>query len=338
MDTSMLATGTGVRIYPSQSAMTTATCLRVAAMSIAAYDYLLTLPLEYRLYKSSHRNNPTSLTLFILIRYSSVVVLVLSNVGFLDPEFTPKACGHYFYTIPVFKVIQLMVSQAILAIRTYGISLRKVWVGRTVIMAYLVVIGYEWVSTLAYRRPVMASPSGRPDGDCLVSNSHPDSPIATWSMYFAAMLYDCLILSIAAYYLLRMKIQGMSTMSKLVKILIYDGLAYIVALTAVNVMNIILFRQVPDAIQTAGSSFGFATIGIMSQRLLIRPRAAREERSTSSVVALPVRAPRVIPAATSFSQSDVEQRVLCIERTARIDTSPVSGGDTFYFTLSPTSA
>jgi hypothetical protein len=40
MDTSMLATSTGIKIYPSQSAMTTATCLRVAAMSIAAYEYV----------------------------------------------------------------------------------------------------------------------------------------------------------------------------------------------------------------------------------------------------------------------------------------------------------
>ncbi|KAH9978173.1 hypothetical protein BGW80DRAFT_1456267 [Lactifluus volemus] len=292
MDTSMLAAGTGIRIHPSQSAMTTATCLRVAAMSIAAYDYLLTLPLEYRLYKSSHRK-----------KYSSVVVIVLSNVGFFYPEFTPNICGHYFYTIPVFKVIQLMVSQAILALRTYGISLRKVWVGRTVIMAYFVVVGYEWVSTLAYRRPVMTGTSGQPYGDCLVSNSRPDSPIATWSMYFAAMLYDCLILSIAAYYLLRMKIQGMSTMSKLLKI----------------------------------SSFGFATIGIMSQRLLIRTRAAREERSIFSVEASPMRAPRVILAARSLSENDVEQRVLCIERTAGIDANRVSGGDT-YLSLSPAHA
>jgi hypothetical protein len=46
---------------------------------------------------------------------------------------------------------------------------------------------------------------------CLVENSHPKSPISTWSMYLVAMIYDCLVLSIATHHLLKMKVAGMST-------------------------------------------------------------------------------------------------------------------------------
>ena len=60
-------------IHPSQSSITTAACVRVVVMAIAAYEYashstmatlygdscstsyLLTLPLEYRIYRGSKR-------------------------------------------------------------------------------------------------------------------------------------------------------------------------------------------------------------------------------------------------------------------------------------------
>ena len=100
-------------------------------------------------------------------RYSSIVVIVVSNVGFFYPQFTPDSCAHYFYVIPIFKgwchhtlfersgsrispEIQLMVSQATLGIRwvlidlyvhpsltmsprTYSIALHSLWVGRIVL-------------------------------------------------------------------------------------------------------------------------------------------------------------------------------------------------------------
>ncbi|KAI0250589.1 hypothetical protein BJV78DRAFT_556160 [Lactifluus subvellereus] len=204
---------TGTNITPNQGSLAVAANLRVASMSIAAYDYLLTLPLEVRLYKSSDRIG-LGLILFILIRYSSIVVIVVSNVGFFYPRFSTTSCGHYYYVTPVFKVIQLMVSQTILGVRTYSIALSNVWVGRTISLAYFIVVTIQWFGALAYRIPMMTGASGQ--GDCIVADSRPKMPISTWSVYLAAMLYDCLVLSIAAYYLLRMRIAGVSASSRLV--------------------------------------------------------------------------------------------------------------------------
>ncbi|KAH8993126.1 hypothetical protein EDB92DRAFT_435949 [Lactarius akahatsu] len=103
------------------SAITADNDLRIVSVTIAAYDYLATLPAEYRFYQSSNRRS-SGLVLFVLIRYTSVIVLVVSNVGFFYHGFTPNTCGHFHLAVPALKVVQTMVSQAILAIRAYNIS------------------------------------------------------------------------------------------------------------------------------------------------------------------------------------------------------------------------
>jgi len=65
--------------------------------------------------------------------------------------------------------------------------------------------------------------------------------------------------------------------SRLVKILLYDGLGYFVVLTLTNLANILLYRGMPNVIETTGTSFEFAVTWIMSQRILIHPRDAKDD-------------------------------------------------------------
>ncbi|KIM85706.1 hypothetical protein PILCRDRAFT_341932 [Piloderma croceum F 1598] len=97
----------------------TETYLRVASLSIALYDYILTLPAEWRFYRTQNSIMGMSVAciLFILIRYTSILVLTIGNYGFFATNFTPKSCQHFFWAVPILKVIQTMVSQTILGIR-----------------------------------------------------------------------------------------------------------------------------------------------------------------------------------------------------------------------------
>jgi hypothetical protein len=125
-----------VTIYPSAAALAADNDLRIASLAMAAYDYLITLPAEYRLYKSANRRS-LGFILFVLIRYTSIIVLVVSNVGFFYHGFTPKSCEHYHLAAPALKVVQMMVSQAILGVRTYGIAQSNPWVKRTLLSTYI---------------------------------------------------------------------------------------------------------------------------------------------------------------------------------------------------------
>jgi hypothetical protein len=163
-NTLLIAIGVGVidvsqaTIDPSQGAFAVANNLRIASLSIAAYDYFLTLPSEVRLYKTTSRRS-LGFILFVLIRYSSMIVMVTSNTGFFYHHFSPKTCAHYCYVAPVFKVIQLMVSQAILGIRTYNIAQRNIWIGRIIGSAYFIATAFQWFTALYNRQAEMTNVS-----------------------------------------------------------------------------------------------------------------------------------------------------------------------------------
>lgn len=71
----------------------------------------------------------------VLGRYLSIVLIIVTNVGFFHHGFSPKACDHYFRVGPIFKgtfhcpmlpecerltspsVFQAMVSHTILGVR-----------------------------------------------------------------------------------------------------------------------------------------------------------------------------------------------------------------------------
>ncbi|KAH9072786.1 hypothetical protein EDB83DRAFT_129781 [Lactarius deliciosus] len=112
----------------------------VAALSISVYDYVLTLPAEYRFYRAFYRNNyrlSTNLVLFVLIRYVSILVLVLGAIGYWS-TFSPDSCRR-FYLLPISaRVIQSMVSQAILGWRTYCISRKNSSVGIVLLSNYII--------------------------------------------------------------------------------------------------------------------------------------------------------------------------------------------------------
>ncbi|KAH9003852.1 hypothetical protein EDB86DRAFT_2285225 [Lactarius hatsudake] len=280
-------------VSPSAGALAADNNLRVASLTMAAYDYLLTLPAEYRLYKSSNRRS-TGLILFVLLRYSSITVLVISNVGFFHHNFTPEICGHFYMVAPVFKVIQVMTSQAILAIRTYGISQRSPWVGWTLLLSYILGTGFQWFSCLYNRIPTMIG------GNCTTGTPHPHSAISTWLFYLVAMLFDCLTLSISTFYLMRVKALTSSSTSQLCKILLYDGIGYLVALTLTNAVNIMLFRGFHNVIQNTGASFEYAVTWIMSQRILLHPRDSRVDQT--SVVLSRIPSSRAIMSALRFDK------------------------------------
>jgi len=267
-----------VNIDPSSGSLAVANNLRIAALTVAAYDYFLTLPSEFRLYKTGKRRS-LGFILFVLIRYvkllySSIIVLVTSNTGFFYHRFTPKTCSHFCYITPTFKAIQLTVSQVILGVRTYNIAQRSLRVGRVIASAFFIVTVFEWFTTFYDRQAEMT------DGNCMMGSAHPDQTISAWSFYLAAMLYDCLVLSISTYCLVKLTSATTSTSLKLLNILLYDGLGYLLALTAINLMNIIFYRGVDGAIQSSGASLEYATVWIMSQRILLHLREVRAQQSS----------------------------------------------------------
>ncbi|KAG1767318.1 hypothetical protein EV702DRAFT_1203796 [Suillus placidus] len=274
--------------------------LRIASISIALYDYIITLPAEWRFYRSQSSISRLRLAciLFILIRYGSIIVMILSNYGVFSTSFTHETCKHYYMVAPVFKVIQTMISQVILGVRTFNIARRDRRIGIVLVVLYFVSVSvgcYDTsVTSLLPGLAGMVHQHVRPD----TTNSrrffrerNSGKILSAWFYYTAAMSYDLAVLTISTVYLLRYHPLS-SRLEWLVRVLIYDGIGYFVVLTGSNILNIILYHTSDIKTQAAGASIGFAVIWIMSQRILIHLRelSEAETRRLDHVVA--VRSPQ----------------------------------------------
>ncbi|KAJ7128948.1 hypothetical protein C8R43DRAFT_686416 [Mycena crocata] len=254
--------------------------MRVASLAIAGQDFLQTLPFEIRMYREqwSARHLTLSLVLFFLIRYTSILVLAVSNIGFFYTHFTPRTCRIYYLIPPILKVVQAMVSQAILGVRAYNLSRKSVWIGRSLIIIYLSCCTLEWVTTLYGRRMVVSS-----FGNC--ASSSPHGLFGGWVHYCVAIIYDWTTSIFCIYFLLKLKPLSTSMMGRVTKMMLADGVGYFAALALVNALNLGFYRATPlaDEVQTAAASLGYSVTFIMSQKLLIHLHEASLERRNESI-------------------------------------------------------
>ncbi|KAI0790438.1 hypothetical protein C8Q75DRAFT_116468 [Abortiporus biennis] len=253
-----------------------ASYIRVASIAIAAYDYILTLPAEYRFYKGqkSWNLNPGCI-LFILIRYISIITLVISNVGFFG-IFSAAECSKYYIAAPIFKVLQTMVSQIILGIRVYNISRRSKWVMWSFSLLYVLITSMEWFTNLWDRLPVQNA-----SNNCTPANSV--AHLSVWLYYVLAMTYDVITIAVSTYFLMRWR-SDFKELNGLVRVMFYDGLGYFLVLTGANIFNLILYRAADESYQSSGASVGYTVTWIMSQRILIHLRDAAAEHQVHQVM------------------------------------------------------
>ncbi|KAJ7237530.1 hypothetical protein B0H12DRAFT_105371 [Mycena haematopus] len=237
--------------------------LRVAAYSIALFDYLQTLPAEYRLY--AKQKGPFNLSvaciLFILVRYIGLATLIISNTGFFYHGFTPAMCAHYFWLVPVFKLFLYSCSQAILAIRTYAVSRKSPWVLRILITLFVVCAVPEFISTFWRRIPAQNN------GSCTSGNP---AGVHIASLYYVGCLvFDIVTMVFTSAYLWKFSSNSRSSLSQLARMMLRDGIMYFIALSGMNIINIIFFQSAETTLQSSAVSLGVATTMIFSGRFII---------------------------------------------------------------------
>jgi len=263
----------------SSTQLTWGSFLRITSISVAAYDFLCTIPAELRVYRtrgSLRYGWSVSKVLFIQIRYFSILLLVVSNVGYFSHGFSSAECSTYYMAAPVLKVIQIMISQLILGYRTWAITRRSKELGTFLLVFGLIITALEWYSNVDARTPV------QDEGNCSPGNLRAHIP--QWVFYLMAVLYDAATFIISSFYLIK-SANGISGMSAMVKMLFYDGLGYLAVLTAANLLNLVLYRNsVGKGVQSSGASFGYMIVWIMSQRILIHIHEAAEEHVHQRVI------------------------------------------------------
>ncbi|KAJ7764317.1 hypothetical protein B0H16DRAFT_1799804 [Mycena metata] len=244
-------------IMPSSAEL--AAYLRVAAYTMALFDYLQTLPAEFRLY--AKQKGPFNLSipciLFILVRYLGVLTICSGVVGFFYHGFSVEACSHFFWVTPVFKLFLYLSSQAILTLRqvsTYAVS-RKSKVVLRLLIVLSIVTGNDCLDILETR-------------SCTSGNA-PTPGFRVAAVYYAScLLFDVVTMVISAGYLLRFSTSNLS-INTLTTMMIRDGIIYFVVLTAFNIVNVIFFQSGDTALQSAATAPGYAVTMIFSSRFIL---------------------------------------------------------------------
>ncbi|KAJ7201127.1 hypothetical protein GGX14DRAFT_400303 [Mycena pura] len=137
----------------------------------------------------------------------------------------------------VHHVLLYLTSQIILALRTYAVSRRSPVVLRVLVVLYIIAAVPEFISSFWKRIrkvSILVCTSGNLPGVHLAS------------LYYVGGL-----------------------MSQLAKMMLQDGIMYFVALSTMNVVNIIFFNHGNPSVQSSASTLGFAVTMIFSSRFIL---------------------------------------------------------------------
>ncbi|KAJ7167129.1 hypothetical protein C8R46DRAFT_1219513 [Mycena filopes] len=257
--------------------------LRVAAYSIALFDYLQTLPSELRLYQ--RQKGPLSLSvaciLFIAVRYLGVTALVMGAFGFFYHGFSVAACDRFYWMAPVFKLFLYVASQAVLTLRTYAISRQSPVVLRVLVVLFVLCTVVECVSTFWKRIHFQINGSSSLQHNC-TSGNLPGVKIASL-YYVGCLVFDAVAMVISATYLWKFSNSSRASFSRLTRMMLEDGIMYFIVLTTMNIVNLIFFESRDTTLQSAASSLGFAVTMIFSSRFILNlSERARETLSGDS--------------------------------------------------------
>ncbi|KAH9177486.1 hypothetical protein EDB89DRAFT_1932808 [Lactarius sanguifluus] len=211
------------------------------------------------MYTTNHLYS-TSLVLFVLIRYIGIATGAVGSWAFYSHNFTPESCRRLYLLPSIFRMLMGMVSQAIVGLRAYTISYKNQKVGIVLLSGYIFTCAVQWFAQIYHRVRT-----------CQTATIRPTLFISPWLFYLAGMFYDLLTLIVSMAYLFKYH-SSSPFASRLVRMMIYDGLGYFVVSGCV-----IRFSSFALLIVSSGPIGGVFTF-IMSQRILINLQNVSEER------------------------------------------------------------
>ncbi|KAJ7229435.1 hypothetical protein C8J57DRAFT_1534409 [Mycena rebaudengoi] len=257
--------------------------LRASAYSIAFFDYLQTLPAEYRLY--SRQKGPfklsTACILFILVHYLGLASIIIGNTGFFYHGFTEASCRRYYWLAPILKLLLYMTSQAVLGLRTYAVSRKSPHVLKMLVVLYILATTAECISSfwkrirdIPFQRQVsivVLDSTGWVHLPILHSCTSGNPPgVHLASLYYVGWLtFDVVTMLISTAYLWKFSGKNRFSRSQFGKMMLEDGIVYFIALSAMNIVNIVFYNNPITAVQASAGPLGFAFTMIFSGRFIL---------------------------------------------------------------------
>ncbi|TFL07803.1 hypothetical protein BDV98DRAFT_558484 [Pterulicium gracile] len=266
--------------------------LRISALSVALFEWARTLPTVLSIYNEQRRARRITVTgaSLFLLRQSCILALALSNGGFFG-AFTSSTCRWYYILPPIAKILVAAISQGILGIRASKLSRRSRQAGVLLTVFYVATVVLQATPTLFGRHPIIDENRGTYTY-CVPARLPNERPIlgGPYTFYAVAISYDIIVTGVSIYFLMVYKrCTKDPLMKRISSMLITDGAAYLLAVTAVNIANVVVYKVFSGSPlkSTAVASLWTTSIWMMTQKLLLHLHAASIERRTQLQQAKP---------------------------------------------------
>ncbi|KAF7333418.1 hypothetical protein MVEN_02357600 [Mycena venus] len=231
--------------------------MRVSAASIYFFDYLMTLPSEYRIYKRQKKiwNPSAACILFVLCRYVTLVSIIMATAFFFGTNWTEKTC------VPAVGGALRALSASIVSIifmwRTWAIWHKRRPVLYFLMFAFIPTTVFTWGFVFNQVPEVK-------NGSCGGLASTGVFGVK-WPFALANMLFDALCVGMSTY---RLALNIKNGSSQISSILLVDGLGYFFTSIALQVLNLIFLLSPDPAKQSTMITFTNAITGLLSQRII----------------------------------------------------------------------
>ncbi|KAJ7162299.1 hypothetical protein C8R46DRAFT_1000317 [Mycena filopes] len=245
--------------------------------SILIWDWLSCLPQEWRcIWKSKRGWSPVKI-LYCLVRYYTLVVLIVTDVWFFA-KWSEPSCARYVRILPGIAVPIDLSVELVLALRIYALygCSRKVGVFLGVLVAgFLGVMIAVPILAFDYTR----LPSW--PGPCIVTGkSSIAGPKFIIAFYASPMTFDVIMTGMTVYKILDHTRQGRS--SSLLNRILRDGLLYFFAITSLNLLNVIFFVQPNELIQAINAPMSIQISSVLCCRLILDLRSENDSAKPSA--------------------------------------------------------
>lgn len=272
--------------------------LRVATFSIAAFDYLQTIPGEIRLYRRQFERGRMSLVcfLFIVVRYVSIASLVLNGIGFYSTDFDVESCRKFRLAPPVTKMIAGLASQGLIFLRTWAISRKS-----RVVLIFLSGLCVATLPMMVIGNVYKRGPFIK-NGSCIAKQ--PEDAFNSAPLYYGAMSgFDLTACGVATYYLIDRN--SSSIMSRFTKKVLQHGMMYAFGTTVANIIVLMGVSHV-KYVEKLGAFLSVAVTMIMAQRLVLATQSIRVLPPALEPIIVTDRPPTISSGTTSFSPHDAK--------------------------------
>ncbi|KAJ7469412.1 hypothetical protein B0H11DRAFT_2044187, partial [Mycena galericulata] len=278
--------------------------MRAAAASIYFFDYVMTLPSEYRVYKCQRnfwKPFPACI-LFVLVRYATLIAIVMATAFFFGTHWTEKTC------VPAvggaLRALSASIVSLIFLWRTWAIWNKSRTILYFLMVAFIPTTVFTWGFVFNQVPEVKDGSCGGLAGTGVFG--------AKWPFALANIIFDALSCGLSTYRLILNLRNGTSQISS---ILLTDGLGYFFISVGLQVLNLIFLLSPNAAKQNTMITFTNAITGLLAQRVITslseRVVSAPSAQDTSgtrgrtlSLLRWADVLPHPSPSATGFAKTD----------------------------------